>query len=214
MYKIKYNVIISKYRRISIQALFSNTPSMDKCRNTILRTELYMEYIKYESTLKAGGDEYKKIVFWNRFIRNPIETILTWLPAAATIVFICLGYLNTYLAVIYAACWAYPIYIFFFQFKSSVNYHLKNREASESAPCTITLTQNGILAEIPDFDKTISYEWDNFTTIYKKFGYYMLFEKSKMTVMLREADIPKDIQNAAADFIRTHVDMNKCKVLF
>ena len=42
----------------------------------------------------------------------------------------------------------------------------------------------------------------------------MLFEKSKMTAMLREADIPKDIQGAAADFIRTHVDMNKCKVLF
>lgn len=173
-----------------------------------------MDNIKYSSTLKAEGDEYKKIVFWNRFIRNPIETILTWLPAAATIVFIALGYLNTYLAVIYAACWAYPIYIFFFQFKSSVNYHLKNRDPSESSPCTITLLDNGILAEIADFDKTIIYEWDAFTTIYKKFGYYMMFEKSKMTVMLREADIPEELRAPAAEFIKTHVDMNKCKVLF
>lgn len=84
-----------------------------------------MDYIKYKTTLKASGDEYKKIVFWNRFVRNPVETILTWTPAAITIVLIVLGFLNTYLAVIYAACWAYPIYIFFFQFKSSVNYHLK-----------------------------------------------------------------------------------------
>ena len=165
-----------------------------------------MDYIKYKTTLKASGDEYKKIVFWNRFVRNPVETILTWTPAVITIVLIVLGFLNTYLAVIYAACWAYPIYIFFFQFKSSVNYHLKNREASESAPCTITLMDSGILAEIPDYDKTLNYEWDSFTTIYKKFGYYMLFENSKMTVMLREADIPENQRNAASDFIKSHVD--------
>lgn len=48
-----------------------------------------MDYIKYETTLKASGREYSKIVFWNRFIRNPIELILTWLPAAITIV--CIG---------------------------------------------------------------------------------------------------------------------------
>lgn len=52
-----------------------------------------MDYIKYETTLKASGREYSKIVFWNRFIRNPIELILTWLPAAITIVCIALGLL-------------------------------------------------------------------------------------------------------------------------
>ena len=34
------------------------------------------------------------------------------------------------------------------------------------------------------------------------FGYYMLFENSKMTVMLREADIPENQRNAASDFIK------------
>ena len=149
-----------------------------------------MDYIKYETTLKASGREYSKIVFWNRFIRNPIELILTWLPAAITIVCIALGCFSSYLAVIYAACWCYPIYIFGFQFKSSVNYHLKNRDASESAPCTITLMESGILAEIPEFELTYNYSWDDFTTIYDKFGYYMFFEKGKMTVMLRQADMP------------------------
>lgn len=67
-----------------------------------------MDYIKYETTLKASGREYSKIVFWNRFIRNPIELILTWLPAAITIVCIALGCFSSYLAVIYAACWCYP----------------------------------------------------------------------------------------------------------
>ena len=103
-----------------------------------------MDYIKYETTLKASGREYSKIVFWNRFIRNPIELILTWLPAAITIVCIALGCFSSYLAVIYAACWCYPIYIFGFQFKSSVNYHLKNRDASESAPCTINGKKSNI----------------------------------------------------------------------
>ena len=32
-----------------------------------------MDYIKYKTTLKASGDEYKKIVFWNRFVRNPVQ---------------------------------------------------------------------------------------------------------------------------------------------
>ena len=77
-----------------------------------------MDYIKYETTLKASGREYSKIVFWNRFIRNPIELILTWLPAAITIVCIALGCFSSYLAVIYAACWCYPIYIFGFHVRS------------------------------------------------------------------------------------------------
>ena len=58
-------------------------------------------YIKYDTTLKACGDEYKKIVFWNRFIRNPIELILTWLPALASIIFIAMGYIgNMFIMVI------------------------------------------------------------------------------------------------------------------
>ena len=141
-----------------------------------------MDYIKYETTLKASGREYSKIVFWNRFIRNPIELILTWLPAAITIVCIALGCFSSYLAVIYAACWCYPIYIFGFQFKSSVNYHLKNRDASESAPCTITLMESGILAEIPEFELTYNYNWDDFTTIYDKFGYYILLKRMSIKI--------------------------------
>lgn len=173
-----------------------------------------MDYIKYETTLKAGGKEYSQIVFWNRFLRNPTELILSWLPAALSVAAIALGYFSSYLAVIYAACWCYPIYIFCFQFKNSVNYHLKHRDSSESAPCTITLMQSGILAEIPEYDITYNYDWDNFTTIYNKFGYYMLFENSKMTVMLRQADMPEEERAAAADFIKKNIDMNKCRVLF
>ena len=32
-----------------------------------------MDIIKFNTTLKASGKDYFKIVFWNRFIRNPIE---------------------------------------------------------------------------------------------------------------------------------------------
>lgn len=51
--------------------------------------------------------------------------------------------------------------------------------------------ESGILAEIPEFELTYNYSWDDFTTIYDKFGYYMFFEKGKMTVMLRQADMPE-----------------------
>lgn len=173
-----------------------------------------MDFIQYETTLKASGEEYKKIVFWNRFVRNPLELILTWTPAALSIVAMCMGFFTSYTAVIYAACWGYPIYIFFFQFKSSVAYHLKNRDESESAPCTITLTQNGILAEIPSHDIIYTYDWNDFTTIYDKMGYYMFFAGSKMEVMLRKADMPEAERNAAPAYIKEHIDMNTCKVLF
>lgn len=71
-----------------------------------------MDYIKYKTTLKASGDEYKKIVFWNRFVRNPVETILTWTPAVITIVLIVLGFLNTYLRYICGMLGIPDLYIF------------------------------------------------------------------------------------------------------
>ena len=82
-----------------------------------------MDFIKYDTTLKASGKEYEKIVFWNRFIRNPIELILTWLPAIASIVLISMGFISSYIAVLYAACWCYPLYIFFFQFKPFIPFY-------------------------------------------------------------------------------------------
>lgn len=173
-----------------------------------------MDFITYDSTLKASGKEYRNIVFWNRFIRNPIELILTWTPAVASIVAMVMGYMSSYLAVIYAACWAYPLYIFGIQFKNSVNYHLRNRAESESAPCKITLTELGIQADIPDFGLTNTYEWANFTTIYYKLGYYMFFQKGTMLAMLREADIPAEMKTQVPEFIKKNVDMNQCKVLF
>ena len=95
-----------------------------------------------------------------------------------------------------------------------MNYHLKNRDASESAPCTITLMESGILAEIPEFELTYNYSWDDFTTIYDKFGYYMFFEKGKMTVMLRQADVLKHQFYDVVDFIKKNVNQNICRVLF
>ena len=41
---------------------------------------------KFNTTLKASGNDYKKNVFWNRFLRNPIELMLTWIPAAISLV--------------------------------------------------------------------------------------------------------------------------------
>ena len=173
-----------------------------------------MDTIKYNTKLKAAGDEYKKIVFWNRFMRNPVETILSRIPAAIAIAMMCAKLFNIYLGVIYAACFAYPIYIFAFQFNNAVKYHLKHRNPSEDAPCIITLMDSGILADIPDHDIVTTYTWDSFTTIYCKFGYYMFFDGSKMIVMLRIADMSEEQQKAAPEYIKSHVNQNHCKITF
>ena len=169
---------------------------------------------KYNTTLKASGSDYKKIVFWNRFLRNPIELILTWIPAAISLVMLILGKYNSFLLIIYAICWFYPIYIFAFQFKNSVNYHLKHRDSSEDAPCTITLMDSAILADIPDHNLVYTYEWNQFTNVYNKFGYYMLFNKGRMIVMLNQNDMPEDVKSAVPAYIKSHVDRNICKINF
>lgn len=173
-----------------------------------------MDYITYNTTLKACGDEYKKIVFWNRFLRNPAELILTLLPAVISVICMCMQFFNIYCIFFYTASFAYPIYIFAIQFKTTVNYHLKHRDPLESAPCSVTLTNTGIIAEIPEHDVINTYSWEDFTTAYNKFGYYMFFNGSKMIVMLRQADMSDEQQKTAPEFIKSCINMNVCKVLF
>ena len=184
----------------------------------LTQTGEYYDYMnniyKYNTTLKASGNDYKKIVFCNRFLRNPIELILTWIPAAISLVMLILGKYNSFLLIIYAICWFYPIYIFAFQFKNSVSYHLKHRDAAEDAPCTITLMDSAILADIPDHDLVYTYEWEQFTTVYFLYGYYMLFNGNKMIVMLNTNDMPDDVKSNAGQFIKEHVDLNKCKIAY
>ena len=173
-----------------------------------------MDILKYDTTLKAGGNDYYKIVFWNRFLRNPTELILTWVPALTSIVLMVMGIYSTFLMIVYAVFWFYPIYIFAFQFKSNIRYHLKHRDPSEDAPCTITFMDNAILADIPEHELTYTYEWEQFTTVYNKYGYYMLFAGKKMVVMLNQHDMNDELKKAIPEYIRKHVDMNKCRLLF
>lgn len=168
-----------------------------------------MDIIKFESVFKASGDEYARIVFWNRFLRNPAELILSFIPAVISIVFMCLGYTNTFAMIIYLICFAYPFFVYR-QYKSAVAYHLKNRDASEGAACTFTLTEAGVLAEIHDYNIINTYKWDDCTTIYDRVGYYMFFNKSSMLVMLRKADIPEDLKEPVKNYIKSHIDNNKC----
>ncbi len=168
-----------------------------------------MDIIKFDSVFKASGDEYARIVFWNRFLRNPAELILSFVPAVISIVFLCLGYTNTFAMIIYLICFAYPFFVYR-QYKSAVAYHLKNRDASEGAACTFTLTDAGVLAEIKEYNIINTYKWDDCTTIYDRVGYYMLFQKSTMLVMLRKADIPEELKEPVRNYIKSHIDNNKC----
>lgn len=172
---------------------------------------LSMDIIRFNTTLKASGREYAKIVYWNRFWRNKTELILSCLPAAISIVLFCLGYRTSFLLIIYVIVCAYPFFIFS-QCKSNINYHLKHRDESESAPCEITLMPDGILAEIKDFDIQYTYSWDDMTTIYDKLGYYMMFNKGQMIVMIRKDDIPDAMKEPFKDYLFKYVDQNKCLI--
>ena len=53
-----------------------------------------------------------------------------------------------------------------------------------------------------------------FTNVYNKFGYYMLFNKGRMIVMLNQNDMPEDVKSAVPAYIKSHVDRNICKINF
>lgn len=171
-----------------------------------------MDIMKYTSTLKAKGTEYRNIVFWNRFIRNKTELILSILPALASIGLMIAGYDNSYLLILYAVFWFYPIFTMM-QFKSTVAYHLKHRDASESAPCEFTFMETGILAEIEEYNLKYVYHWDDFTTIYNKMGYYMMFNKGTMIVMLRQADMPDGMKEKVKHYMKDNVNQNTCRLM-
>ena len=172
-----------------------------------------MDVIRYTTMLKASGAEYKKIVFWNRFLRNKTEAVISIIPALSSILFIYLGFYNPFFVFAYIIFCVYPFFIYT-QFRSAVDYHLKHRDQSETAPCEITFMENGILAEINEFDLRYLYHWNDFTTIYDKYDYYMMFKKGEMLVMLRKADIPEQLQKPVIQFMSHNVDQNECMLLF
>lgn len=170
-----------------------------------------MNPIKYHTTFKADGKQYERIVFWNRFIRTKTETFLMFLPAALSVFFYIRGYRSTFLMIIYCIFIVYPV-IAYRQFKSAVSYHLKNRDSLESAPCTFTLMDSGILCEFDDSDEKRVFKWEDFTTVYRKLGYYMFFQKNEMQVMLNQEDIPDEQKQPVFDYINSHIDHNKCVI--
>ena len=67
------------------------------------------------------------------------------------------------------------------------------------------------MADIPEHNLVYTYEWNQFTNVYNKFGYYMLFNKGRMIVMLSQKDMSDDIKAAVPAYIKSHVDRNISK---
>lgn len=168
-----------------------------------------MEYIKFNSTYKADGKKYEQIVFWNRFLRNKTEMIVSLFPAVVSIAAFALGYRSTFLMIIYCIFIVYP-FIALSQFRSTVKYHLTHRDPMEKAPCTFTLMDNGILCEFIDSEEKKNFHWSDFTIVHNRFNYYMFFQKEDMLVMLNQDDIPEDLKQKTYDYINNHIDHNQC----
>lgn len=179
-----------------------------------------MDTLTFKSQLKASGTDYKNIVFWNRFFKNPTELILTWVPAALTIVALVNGFLSGFLAIVYAICWFYPIFIFAYQFPTSIKYHLEHRPKTEDMLCTFELSEEGVKITSDETDENGApavneyFEWKTFTASYLKSGYYMFFEGNKMLVMMKEADFPAGKKADFVKFFRDHADGNKCRFYY
>lgn len=170
-----------------------------------------MNFVQFTSTLKPDGKEYKKIVYWNRYIRMKGESLFL------IFVFIC-GILviatqkELYKLIIGALGICFPIMVIM-QFNSSIAYHLKNRDKTESMPCKYTIMQNGILTEIPEENYSKLYKWEDSTKVYNRLGYYMFFNKNDMTVMISKSDVAKEDLQTLKNLIKNGMGPKKCSGL-
>jgi len=161
-----------------------------------------MNIIKFISTLKPNGKKYKQICFWNRFIRTKFESIL-YLAFIIIAIFIISKTQELTALLLVAALVCVPI-IMITTFNNDVNYHLENREEYLDAPCTFTIMNNGILAEIQEYNHIEQVKWEDITRIHNVLGYYMLFNKSEMLMMLDKTAIDDKDKASVAELMKKY----------
>lgn len=151
--------------------------------------------IRFTATQKPDGDEYKKITYWNRFVRVKTETLIIFLLVlvglSLGIYRLATGTMDTFFAILCIIFLFYPVLIIM-QFNSSIRYHLKHRDPAETAPCEFCLMENGILIDVAEHNVHNMVRYDEFTHVYLNvFGYYMMFQKNKVLVMFKHSDLPE-----------------------
>lgn len=159
-----------------------------------------MELIQFTSTLKPDGKEYKKVVYWNRFVRMKLETVILALLFIAGIFLLANSADKIMFLVVGALFVIFPI-IIIIQLNSSIRYHLENRDKLESMPCTFTIMTNGILTDIREADYTKLTKWEESDKVYNAVGYYMFFKGNTMTIMVDKSAIPDDKRELAHKYI-------------
>ena len=171
--------------------------------------------IRFTSTQKPDGKEYKKITYWNRFVRTKIETLI--LIALVIVSISCAAYrlttgtMDTFWAIICIVFLFYP-FLIITQFNSSIRYHLKHRDPAETSPCEFCLMENGILIDVPECDVHSFIRYDEFTHVYTNvFGFYMMFQKNKVLAMIRHSDIPQGRSDDFEDMMFSGLN-DSCKV--
>lgn len=171
---------------------------------------IIMNILKFESTLKPSGKEYKKVVYWNRFIRTKKETIFLLILIAVALYILLSGTNEFVPLIIAAACIIYPI-IVITQLNSSIKYHLAHRDKRETQSCTFTVMNNGILVDVPESEFTEVYKWGDMDKVYKAQGYYMFFNGNKLIVMLNIEDMPDEMKQPIRIAIIKNMTPKKCK---
>ncbi len=171
--------------------------------------------IRFTSTQKPDGNEYKKITYWNRFVRVKVETLI--MLALVIVGISCAAYrlttetMDTFWAIICIVFLFYP-FLIITQFNTSIRYHLKHRDPAETSPCEFCIMENGILIDVPECDVHNFVRYDEFTHVYTNvFGFYMMFQKSKVLVMIRHSDIPEGRKDDFEDMMVAGLS-NSCKV--
>ena len=160
-----------------------------------------MDIITFTSTLKPSGAEYKKVVYWNRFLRVKTESIVLGILLLLGISLLYKSSGRIMFMIFGAILALYPVLIIT-QLNSSIKYHLAHRDDIESMPCTYTIMENGILTEVNDKNYSKFYKWTPEHKFYDRLGYYMFFDVNDLTIMVKKADIPKNSQKKVLEYIK------------
>ena len=132
-----------------------------------------MKILRFTAPFKPKGKEYIYVGMWNRYMKNKILLLSSFIPTFCSFYFIAQGVEPRYLPVfLLVAC--YPIFSVG-AYLLRIKQHFRYRSPLDTAMTLFTLMDNGILIEKEGQEIPSLYHWDKFNLCYELKHYLLLY---------------------------------------
>lgn len=166
-----------------------------------------MKILRFTAPFKPKGKEYIYVGMWNRYMKNKILLLSSFIPTFCSFYFIAQGVEPRYLPVfLLIAC--YPIFSVG-AYLLRIKQHFRYRSPLDTAMTLFTLMDNGILIEKEGQEIPSLYHWDKFNLCYELKHYLLLYKTDTLLLVLDKTYIKPEELGKIRKFILEHLPDNK-----